>query len=58
VPIVGCQASVTEKKAKRSGEIITSCRGYLPRNESNESKNGAFHYLSLGKPRRREIKID
>lgn len=29
-----------EKKAKKSGETITSCRGYLPKNESNESKKG------------------
>ncbi|MFQ5835883.1 MAG: recombinase family protein [bacterium] len=26
-----------EKKAKRSGEIITSCRGYLPKDKSQES---------------------
>ncbi|MFQ6065680.1 MAG: recombinase family protein [bacterium] len=33
-----------EKKAGRSGEVITDCRGYLPKNESNQSKNGAaFH---------------
>jgi hypothetical protein len=27
-----------EKKAEKSGEIITSCRGHLPKNKSNESK--------------------
>jgi len=27
-----------EKKAKKSGEIITSCRGHLPKNKSNENK--------------------
>lgn len=26
-----------EKKAGRSGEMVTSCRGYLPKNKSNES---------------------
>ena len=30
-----------EKKAKKSGETISSCRGYLPKNKSKESKNGA-----------------
>jgi len=29
-----------EKKANKSGEIITSCRGHLPKNKSNESKKG------------------
>lgn len=29
-----------EKKAKKSGEIITSCRGHLSKNKSNESKKG------------------
>ena len=30
-----------EKKAKKSGEMITSCRGYLPKNKSNKSKTRA-----------------
>jgi hypothetical protein len=30
-----------EKKAWKLGEVITSCRGYLPKNKSNESKKGS-----------------
>ena len=29
-----------EKRASKSGEIITSCRGYLPKSKSNESTKG------------------